>query len=139
MKTRRKQNDLIESCLAILKLSSGGADLLQEDRLLLDLAKKGYLNEKGEAAVFELHKSILEERYYCWFHDIPYLTIDTNGYVYWKGQLVESFKPRWAQSSPANKHANEIARRCRILEKKGIACDLRAVVVEWKEPTIRKK
>ncbi len=138
MKSNQKQKDLIQSRRAILKRSSGGAALLPEDRLLLDLAKKRYLNEKGEAAVFALHKSILEDRYHCWFHGIRHLTIDVMGYVYWKGHLVECYRPKWAQTKTASKYANEIARRCRVLEKKGIVCDLRTVVVEWKESTILK-
>ena len=40
-----------------------------------------------------------------WFHGMEHLTVDDEGFVRWKGQIVERFKPELAESDAAKGRA----------------------------------
>jgi hypothetical protein len=50
------------------------------------------------------------------FHDIPHLTLDEEGFVSWKGKRVERFDLDFAQTDAAKGKARILAARCRHLE-----------------------
>jgi hypothetical protein len=45
-----------------------------------------------------------------WFHGIEHLTVDDEGFVRWKGQSVERFKPELAESDAAKGRAKILVR-----------------------------
>lgn len=64
-------------------------------------------------------------------HSIECITADEQGYIYWKKQQIEHF------NSPCDvsmyKQTLELARRCRILEKRGTEINTNTVVWKWDE------
>jgi hypothetical protein len=66
-----------------------------------------------------------------WFHGIEHLTVDDEGFVRWKGQIVERFKPELAESDAAKGRAKILAARCRHLEKIGEPLNKMTVVLKW--------
>jgi len=61
------------------------------------------------------------------------MTIDHVGYIYWKGVIVEHFEQPWAYSKEAKENAQELKRRCDILESKGITLNITTVIWNWVE------
>ena len=61
------------------------------------------------------------------------MTIDHVGYVYWKGEIVEHYEQPWAYSKDAKENAQELKRRCEILESKGIPLNITTVIWNWVE------
>jgi hypothetical protein len=64
-------------------------------------------------------------------HGIPELSCDGQGYIYWKGHQVEHYdKPRdESMATPAR----ELARRCRLLEKRGKPINTTTAIWAWDE------
>src|SRR5258708_1371194 len=112
---------LIDKALEILSATHDGDDLSPPHLKLLELAVNGFLNEQGQLAFEELYQNAKKTDGYNvpWFHDIEHLTRDHQGFVLWKGQQVEHHDSRWAYSEEARKAAEEVARRCRLLEYVG--------------------
>ncbi len=118
MITKTKNN--CDKACEILRLTNDGNDLANEHLSLLEAAVNGFLTEKGQAAFDELHDTVLQGKYKKPdFYGIPDLTIDQIGYVYWKNQRIEHYTLSWAYSKEAKRQAEELARRCKILEARG--------------------
>lgn len=123
----------IEKSLEILQKTNDGDDLSPRHLYLLECAVNGYLNEYGEKEFAKLYTSIINETYEDWFHGIKYLTIDHEGYVFWKGKHVEHYTLSWAYSSEAKKQAQELAKRCSWLEDQGIEINIFNVIWKWEQ------
>ncbi len=54
-------------------------------------------------------------------------------YIYWKGHQVEHYEIPWAYTEEAHKSAIELARRCQILESKGIEPTVNSAIWRWEE------
>ena len=101
---------------------------------LLEGAVNGFLNEKGYEKFRELHTQVVEGDYTLpWLHGIEHLTLDQEGYVYWKGQQVEHYDIPWAYGEDAKKQAEELARRCKILEEQGKKISSVTAIWSWQE------
>jgi len=118
---------------AILKETNDGDDLDPRDLKLVESAVNGFLNEVGYQAFKELHQKALKGYTMPWFHDIEHLTRSQIGYIYWKGHCVEHFDSPWAYSSSGKEQAEEVARRCRILEAEGTELTVNTVIMRWPE------
>ena len=105
--------------IAILRKTNDGDDLDPQHLKLLEMAVNGFLNDKGEAAFEELYASVQAGYQKPWLHGVENLTIDHVGYVRWKGTIVEHYELSSAYSAESRVEAQELGRRCRILESRG--------------------
>jgi hypothetical protein len=121
----------IDMAITILQKTNDGDDLAPEHLYLVQEAVNGHLSEQGEVAFYQLYESVLKGYKKPWLHGIEHLTIDHAGRVYWKGKQVEHYDFPWAYSEAAKSEAQEIARRCQILEGRGIDPDTTSVCWKW--------
>ncbi|MFZ3168555.1 MAG: hypothetical protein WA130_13145 [Candidatus Methanoperedens sp.] len=120
--------------IGILQATSDGDKLDPLDLKLVENAVNGFLSEEGIKGFNQLHETIVAGKYkYPWFHGIENMTIDHVGYVYWKGAIVEHYEQAWAHSKDAKENAQELKRRCEILENKGIPLNITTVIWNWVE------
>lgn len=121
----------------ILRMSDDGNKLDARDLNLLEGAVNGFLNEKGYEKFKELHSQVIEGNYTLpWFHGIEHLTIDQEGYVYWKGQHVEHYDIPWAYGEEAGVQAKELERRCKLLENVGKEVNTVTAIWAWEGEAI---
>lgn len=125
-------HDTCERACAILQSTNDGDDLAPEHLKLVEDAVNGFLNEAGLQAFNELYENCKGGYKKPWFH-VENLTIDNVGYVYWKGQQVEHYDLGWHRSPEAKIAAEELARRCRSLEERGIPVNSTNAIWKWKE------
>ena len=123
-----KQADM---AIAILRKTNDGDDLDPSDLKFLENAVNGFLNEQGEAAFEAFHKNVMSGYKKPWFHGVENLTIDHSGYVLWKGRMVEHFDLYVAYSARLKAEAQELGRRCRILESRGETPTNRNAIWTW--------
>jgi hypothetical protein len=64
-------------------------------------------------------------------HDIPELTCDAQGYVYWKGASVDHWSSSLLNGSTRKGEARALAERCRRLEHLGVEVRTRSAVWFW--------
>jgi hypothetical protein len=121
----------IEKALVIIEKTNDGDDLSPEHLYLTECAVNGFLTEEGEKAFEELHQSVLAWYKKPWYLGIENLTVDHHHYVYWKGKEVEHFARLWTEW--AKKEGTEVARRCTILECRGVEPSVKTVVWDWEE------
>ncbi len=118
----------------ILRLTNDGNDLDPLQLGYLEAAVNGLLTDEGLKVFAGLHKLVTSGQYKKPpFHGIENLSIDNTGYVYWKGVHVEHYTLSWAYTEEAHKAAIELARRCKLLEEKGIVPDINSVIWNWAE------
>lgn len=124
---------LIEKALTIITATHDGNDLAPQDLKLTEMAVNGRLNEKGTTAFEELYRNVTKPEGYTfpWFHGIEHLTRDQQGYVRWKGRHVEHYDYPYCYSDDARTSAQEVARRCRLLESRGHTPDVHNVIWTW--------
>ena len=127
-------SDACDKAIELIQKTNDGDLLAPSDLYLVELAVNGLLSEGGRKAFDELHKKVMDGTYkQPWFHGIENLLIDHVGYIYWKGNRVEHYEVPWAYSAEAKKEALEVARRCRILEERGITPTNHEVIWVWPE------
>jgi len=126
--------DVKERCdlaCEILQVTNDGNDLAPEHLKLLEMAVNGFLSDKGWEAFKDLHRQVKAGYKKPWLHAIEHLTQDQDGYVRWKGEVVEHFTfDDYREEEDA---ATELAERCRLLEKHGIKPTMKDVVWFWDE------
>ena|ERR1700694_3665839 len=124
---------LIDKALEILKATHDGDHLSPPHLKLLELAVNGFLNEQGKRAFEELYQNATKAEGYNvpWFHDIEHLTRDHQGFVRWKDHQVEHYDSPWCYSEEARKAAEEVARRCQLLEYVGEMPTTEKVIWRW--------
>ena len=123
-----------DKAIAILQATSDGDKLAPLDLKLVESAVNGFLTAEGIEAFNKLHKTVAAGEYkHPWFHGIENMTIDHVGYIYWKGAIVENYEQPWAYSKEAKESAQELKRRCEILESKGIPRNITTVIWRWVE------
>ncbi|MDO8726301.1 MAG: hypothetical protein Q7J35_09575 [Candidatus Methanoperedens sp.] len=123
-----------DKAIEILQATSDGDKLAPLDLKLVESAVNGFLSEEGIKVFNQLHKTIVAGKYkHPWFHGIENMTIDNVGFIYWKGAIVEHYEQPWAYSKDAKESAQELKRRCEILESKGIPLNVTTVIWRWKE------
>jgi len=110
---------LHEQCIEILQKTNDGKDLSPcHLRLIQDAVNYG-LTEAGEIALNELYQNVIRGYKPAWFHGIEHLTIDYEGFVYWKDNQVEHYNLSWAYGNAARIAAIELAKRCHTVESRG--------------------
>ena len=118
----------------ILRATRDGDDLSPRDLKLVELMVNGECNESGEAAFDVLHKRVMDGSYAPdWLQGVEHLTRDHAGYVYWKGQEIEHWSGNLAYSEHGKTAAEELARRCQILDDAGTEINVGSVVWNWPE------
>lgn len=126
--------DVKERCdlaCQILRATNDGDDLTPEHLKLVELAVNGFLNDKGWEAFKDLHKQVKTGYKKPWFHGIEHLTQDHNGYIRWKEKIVEHYT--FDNYEEEKESAEELGRRCRILESNGIIPTMQDAVWFWEE------
>lgn len=115
----------------ILQRTRDGDDLDPSHLWLVQEAVNYHLNEKGMAAFRKLYEEVAAGKYQKpWFHGIENLTRDHDGYILWKGKRVEHYSGN-AYTEERKSAAEEVARRCRLLESKGIVPTTTTVIWKW--------
>jgi hypothetical protein len=124
---------LIDKALEILSATHDGDDLSPSHLKLLELAVNGFLNDQGKLEFEQLYQNAMKPQGYTvpWLHDIEHLTRDHQGFVRWKGHQVEHYDSPWCYSEEARKAAEEVARRCRLLEYVGEVPTTEKVIWRW--------
>ena len=121
-----------DKAIEILQATSDGDQLAPLDLKLVESAVNGFLTEEGIEAFNKLHKTVAAGEYkQPWFHGIENMTIDDVGFIYWKGAIVEHYEQPWTYSKDAKESAQELKRRCEILENKGIPLNITTVIWKW--------
>ena len=124
---------LSDMAIDILQKTNDGDDLDPQHLKMLELAVNGFLNAKGEAVFRELYASVQAGYRKPWLHNVENLTIDHTGYVRWRGTIVEHYNLSSAYSAESKLEAQELGRRCALLEAKGIKPTTRTAVWEWED------
>lgn len=125
---------VLRQAIEILRGTRDGGELSPPHLKLVELAVNGLLNQHGEQVFADLYEQVSEGRYHApWFHGIEHLTRNHQGYVLWRGIEVEHYSSPWCYSDEAKAQAEEIARRCRILEAKGETPGTGNVVWAWED------
>jgi len=124
---------VVDQACAILQATNDGDDLSPPHLKLLESAVNGFLNEAGMAAFDALCLDVERGYKKPWLHGVENLMIDHVGYVKWKGVTVEHFTPSWAYSAEARVQAEEVGRRCRLLEDRGASPSMLTVVWKWED------
>ncbi len=117
--------------LEIIVSTHDGDDLAPHHLKLVEIAVNGFLDEEGEVALYELVENVRSGYQKPWFHGIEHLTYDHQGFVYWKGQQVEHYTPRWAYSEDAHRRALDLAERCKHLEAIGEEVNGATAIWDW--------
>ena len=124
----------IDRALDVLSSTSDGDDLLPADLWLVQEAVNGRLTERGQLTFLELWRRVESGYSVGWLHGIEHLVMAPDGYVSWRGEIVEHYDERLRTSNDGRRQALEIARRCRILEDRGASVNSTTVVWTWREP-----
>lgn len=124
-------NSLAENAIEILQKTRDGEDLDPKHLKLVELAVNGMLNDTGRYLFTELLENVRRGYVRPWFHGVEHVTRDHHGYILWKGAQIEHFSADYAHSDDAQTYVQELARRCTILESKGITPNTNSVVWRW--------
>lgn len=125
-----------DMAIEIIRATKDGETLAPPDLYLVQCAVNGGLTEAGDVAFCALYANATKPEGYTvpWFHGIEHMTRDHEGFVYWKGKQVEhySFTGDGAHEREGQA-ALELARRCRILEERGVQVNTTNAIWRWKE------
>jgi hypothetical protein len=124
---------IIDKALEIVRATHDGNDLSPPHLKLVELAVNGLLNDHRKVAFEELYQNATKAAGYtvpC-FHDVEHLTRDHQGFVRWKGHQVEHYDSPWCYSGEAREAAEEVGRRCRLLEYMGEVPTTEKVIWRW--------
>ena len=128
-------SDNSQMAIDILQATHDGHDLDPRQLGLLQAAVNGHLTAEGLDVFSQLHDQVVNGNYRKpWLNGVEYVTIDHEGYVYWKGRHIEHFNRPWAWSEKGAEQTHELSRRCLLLEKAGKDIDVRTVIWQWQEP-----
>jgi len=119
-----------DKAIEILQKTNDGNNLDPVDLDIVQATVNGHLTETGEIYFYDLHQRVIKGYKKPWFHGIEHLTIDWEGYVYWKNKHIEHFTLCWAYSKEAFKQAKELERRCKLLEY--VCQNVNSLTVIWK-------
>jgi hypothetical protein len=111
---------LTDNAIEILQRTRDGEDLDPRHLNLVEAAVNGHLNANGLVLFQDLLRQVQKGYVKPWFHGVEHITRNHEGYVLWKGKAIEHFSSDYAHSDGAKLYVQELARRCAILEGKGI-------------------
>lgn len=121
-----------QQSIEILERTRDGEDLSPGHLALVEAAVNDRLNPQGRQAFADLHQKVIEGRYEKpWLYSIEHLTHDHEGYVYWKGTVVEHYSFGWGSRAQFEAAARNLAQRCRHLEAIGIEVNTTTAIWHW--------
>lgn len=123
---------IADQAIEILQQTHDGDDLDPGHLKLLEMAVNGCLNDVGKGAFAALLANVRSGYVKPWFHGVEHLTRNHQGYVFWKGHEIEHITGSLVHSDEGKAYACELARRCAILEARGVTPG--AVDVVWRWP-----
>ena len=119
-----------EKAILIVSKTNDGFQLAPADLKLTESAVNGFLNEKGVMAFESLYQSVLHDEYVQpWLQGIEHLTVDHEGYIYWKGIDVEHYDYPYSDDSRQDLEA--LAQRCIHLESLGLTPTSTLAIWHW--------
>lgn len=123
----------IEKAIEILGRTNDGNDIAPSHLNLLQSAVNGDLTPEGEKYFNdEVYEKVIAGTYTRpWAYGVEHLTKDHAGYIYWKGQEVEHYSYRNYEEGKAA--AEELGRRCAILEAEGKKVNTENAIWLWEE------
>ena len=126
-------NTRCNMAISILQSTHDGEDLDPSHLWLVQEWVNDHLNEKGEIAFHELYAQVITGKYQKpWLYGVENLTRDHQGYVYWKSIQVEHYSFSGEGAYEREKAAaEEIGRRCRILESKDMEVSCNNAIWKW--------
>jgi hypothetical protein len=124
---------IAEKAIRVLERTNDGNDLSPLDLKLVEITVNGFVNEEAEKAFYELCYRVENGYQRPWFHGIENLSIDHEGYIYWKGHQVEHYESPWAHSEKAKTAAMDLASRCQHLEAIGVEVTCGNAVWRWEQ------
>ena len=81
-----------DKAISILHATHDGDDLAPCELSLLESAVNGWLTKEGKVAFDDLHRRVESGEYRKpWLFEVEHLTLDHDGYVYWRDKQVEHF------------------------------------------------
>jgi len=127
------EQTVCDKACRIIHDTNDGEDLSPGHLYLVQEAVNDRLNAEGKQAFEDLFQSVLSGYKAPWFHGIEHLTTDHQGYVRWKGKVVEHYDSPWRWSAKAKKQALELADRCRHLESIGVELTVHNLIFVWEK------
>ena len=124
---------IIEIAIEILENTHDGNDLVPEHLKMVEHAVNGNLNELGEVEFYRLHADVLKGYVKPYLHGVKNLTIDHEGYIYWKSHEIEHFNFSYAYSDRSKPYCLELRRRCEKLEGLNKPINTHTVVWQWED------
>lgn len=124
---------LADQAVEILHATRDGEDLDPKHLKLVEYAVNGMLNQTGLLVFDELLQQVRAGYGKPWFHGVEHVTRNHEGYVFWKSVIIEHYSSAYTASEEAADAVRELARRCVILEGKGIAPTTNSVVWQWRD------
>jgi hypothetical protein len=119
-----------EKAILVVSKTDDGSQLAPADLHLTESAANGFLTEKGVAAFEQLYQLVLNDQYHQpWLQDIEFLTVDHEGYIYWKGNQVEHYDYPYADDS--RQDLEDLAIRCAHIESLGLTPTTTLVIWHW--------
>jgi hypothetical protein len=121
--------------VAILKKTNDGNDLDSCDLSILQDAVNGFLNDEGYEYFRDLHEKVIAGEYQKpWLFGIENLTIDHQGWVYWKGKNADHFTfYEKGSRERLRKWSLEMADRCKWLEENNLPVNTTNVIWSWEK------
>ncbi|HEX2842135.1 hypothetical protein [Hyphomicrobium sp.] len=126
-------SSLCDKAIEILQATRDGEDLDPKHLKLVELAVNGILNETGLYVFEELLRQVRDGYVKPWFHGVQHITRNHEGYVFWRGVAIEHYSSDYAASDESEAHVRELARRCVLLEGKGITPSTNTVIWKWRD------
>ena len=132
-KMRKFKMTIIDTCLEILRLTNDGDILSPQDLKLIEncVNFQSEISELMEVKLYEVLVNAKNGYKKPWLHGIENLTIDHEGYIFWKDAHIEHFNLRWHLFEEAKNQALELEKRCKILELKGLPVNSISVIWRW--------
>ena len=127
------ESEVHEKAIEIIQRTNDGEDLAPRHLKLVENAVNGFLTEEGMHAFRDLHAQVMKGYVKPWFCGIEHLTIDHEGYVYWRGVEVEHYSFGPNQRVECKEAAEELSRRCRTVEERGEKVTMKTVIWDWTE------
>ena len=127
----QSQPSIHEAAIEILRETKDGNDLSPRDLKLVELTLNDAVGPASRAEFFRLLDRVRAGYTPEPFHGIEHMTYNQQGFVCWKGQVVEHFSIFYAYTDEAGDYTQRLADRCRELEARGQQPDMGNVVWHW--------
>lgn len=108
-----------EKAVEILGLTADGDNLDPAHLKLVESAVNNFLTEAGKQAFTELHQQVMAGEYRKpWVAGVEHITRNLNGYIFWKGEVVEHFTFSHMSAEKVQECCVRLSAACVELEKR---------------------